>query len=70
MFNRNLNFVRKNVFNSKINRSNFRINKYKYNIQPHKNFYAFPGGSPNGNEPEYLFVIILGITTYYILKKI
>ncbi len=68
LFNRNLYFVKRVVFNSNVNREKFRRNKQ--NFQKHRKFHTFLNG-PQGEGPDNLLHIFMFLAAaYFVSKKI
>ena len=65
------NQIINNILSNRINISQLIKKNYNHYNYPYRNFYSFSGGPPNGNDPEFIFLLLLGLTTYfYIIKKI
>ena len=70
LFNRNLNFVRRVIYNSNVNREKFSINKQNYQFYNKRKIHTFSGGpGPQGNGPNLFYMGILGAVAYCIVKK-
>jgi hypothetical protein len=69
LFNRNLNFVRRVIYNSNVNRDKFRINKQNYQIYNKRKIHSFSGGGPQGSGPNLLYMSILAAVAYLVIKK-
>ena len=70
LFNRNLQFIKRVVYNPNVNREKFRKNKQNYQMYNKKKIHTFSGGpGPQGNGPNLLYMGILGAVAYCIVKK-
>ena len=72
LFNRNLQFIKRVIYNSNVNRDKFRINKQHYQMYNKKKIHTFSGGpGPQGGgpEPNLFYMGILGAVAYCIVKK-
>jgi hypothetical protein len=70
LFNRNLQFIKRVVYNPNVNREKFCKNKQNYQMYNKKKIHTFSGGGgPQGNGPNLLYMGILGAVAYYIVKK-
>lgn len=75
MMNRTYIYLKKNIYNSKLNREKFIINKKKINVmnsQQMKKFCTYnknPENKPEDPKINYLLMCITAITCYYVNKK-
>jgi hypothetical protein len=70
LFNRNLHFIKRVVYNFNVNREKFRKNKQNYQIINKRKNHSFTGGpGPQGSGPNLLFMVILGSVAYLVSKK-
>jgi hypothetical protein len=70
LFNRNLNFIKKVVYNPNVNRDKFRKNKQKYQMYNKRKMHTFSGGpGPQGDGPNLLYMGILAAVAYFVVKK-
>ena len=70
LFNRNLQFIKRVIYNSNVNRDKFRINKQNYQMYNKKKIHTFSGGpGPQDNGPNLLYMGILAAVAYCIVKK-
>ena len=70
LFNRNLNFIKRVVYNSNVNRVKFRKNNQNYQLYNKKKIHTFSDGpGPQGDGPNLLYMGILAAVTYFVVKK-
>jgi hypothetical protein len=75
MINHNFIYFKRIVYNSKLNREKFIINKKKMNMinsQQIKKFCTYnknPDNEPNNPKIDYLLMSMMAITCYYVNKK-
>ena len=70
LFNKNLNFINRVVYNYHVNRYKFRKNKQNYQLYNKKKFHSFLNGpGPQGDGPDLLYMFIFAVTAYFVVKK-
>ena len=69
LFNRNLHFIKRVVYNSNVNRVKFHRNKQIYQLINKRKIHSFYSGGPEGNGPNLLYMFIMAATAYYVVKK-
>ena len=70
LFNRNLHFIKRVVYNPNVNREKFRKNKQNYQLYNKSKIHSFTGGDgPQGNGPNLLLMFLFGSVAYLVSKK-
>ena len=70
LFNRNLNFIKRFIYNPNVNREKFRKNKQNYQMYNKRKIHTFSdGGGPPENGPNLLYMCIVGTVAYLVVKK-
>ena len=69
LFNRNINFIKRVVYNSHVNREKFCKNKKNYQLINKRKLHSFYSGGPQGDGPDLLYMFIMAATVYFIVKK-
>lgn len=70
LFNRNLIFIKRVVYNSNVNREKFNKNKKIFQLINNRKLHSFSGGpGPQGDGPNLLYMGILGAVAYFVVKK-
>lgn len=70
LFNRNLHFIKRVIYNPNVNRDKFIKNNKNFQLINKRKFYSFYGGGPQGDGPDILYIFILAATAYFVVKKI
>jgi hypothetical protein len=69
LFNRNINFIKRVVYNSNVNREKFHKNKKIFQLINKRKLHSFYSGGPQGDGPDLLYIFIIAATAYFIVKK-
>jgi hypothetical protein len=72
-------YLKRNIYNSKLNRENFIINKKKINVMKTQTqtqtqtkkfctYSKFPNNNPKDPNINFIFIFMMAITGYYVNK--